>query len=78
MSELDKLNAGVKLSMAARRKAAAARIAITVLWVLAALGVFIGLQAIHFISLLFMVILMAIAVCVGTFKVGYIWHDIKF
>lgn len=78
MSELDKLNAGVKLSMAARRKAAVARIAITVLWVLAALGVFIGLQAIHFISLVFMVILMAIAVCVGTFKIGYIWHDIKF
>ena len=78
MSELDKLNTGAKQRIADRRKAAFARIAITMLWAIAALGVFIGLWVIHFISLTFMVILMAIAVCVGTFKIGYIWHDIKF
>ena len=78
MSEFEKLNTDVKQRIVERRKSAVVRIAITVLLVLAALGVFIGLWVIHFISLLFMVILMAIAVCVGTFKVGYFWHDIKF
>lgn len=78
MSEFDKINAGAKLQMAARRKAAVKGIILVVLGVLVAMAVFIGLKAIGFISLDFMVILMAIAVCTGAFKIGYIWHEIKF
>lgn len=78
MSEFEKLNAGVKVQVAARRKAAVKRIIITLFWVVVALAVFIGLKAIGFISFEFMVILMLSAVCVGAFKTGYIWHDIKF
>lgn len=78
MSEFEKLNAGVKVQVAARRKEAVKIIIITLFLVVVALAVFIGLKAIGFISFEFMVILMLIAVCVGAFKTGYIWHDIKF
>ena len=78
MSEYEKINAGVKLSMAARRKESIKRIILVLVGVIVALAAFIGLKAIGFISFDFMVILMAIAVCAGAFKTGYIWHDIKF
>ena len=78
MSDFEKINAGVKQSISARRKAATKRIALVVLCVLLAMAFFIGLKAIGFISLTFMVILMAIAVCIGAFKTGWICRDIKF
>lgn len=78
MSEYEKINAGVKLSVTARRKEAVKGIILTLFWVVVALAAFIGLKAIGFISFEFMVVLMLIAVCAGAFKTGYIWHDIKF
>ena len=78
MSDYEKINAGVKQSISARRKAAIKRIALVVLGVLLAMAFFVGLKAIGFISLTFMVILMAIAVCIGAFKTGWVCRDIKF
>ena len=78
MSEYEKINAGVKVSLAERRRNAIKRIILTVSLVSALLAAFIGLEIIGFISFTFMVILMACAVCSGAFKIGYIWHDIKF
>ena len=78
MSEYEKINAGVKLSMAARRKNAIVRIVLVLVKILAAMGSFIGLEAIGYISMDFMVILMAITVCYGAFKTGWICRDIKF
>lgn len=78
MSDYEKINAGVKLSISARRKAAVKRIILVVLGVLLAMAFFVGLKAIGFISLTFMVILMSIAVCIGAFKAGWIFRDIKF
>lgn len=78
MSDYEKINARVKEQIFSRRRCAIVRIIIVLGWVLVALGAFIGLKAIGFISLTFMAILMAITVCVGAFKTGYICRDIKF
>ena len=78
MSELEKINTNVKTQMSARRHEAIKRIVIVVLKLLLALGAVVGLKFITFISGTFAVILMAVAVCVATFNVGYIWRDIKF
>jgi hypothetical protein len=77
MSEHE-LNARVKANIKARRHNAIKAIVAVLLRVLLALGAIIGLKAIGFISGTFMVILTAVAVCVGTFKLGNIWNDIKF
>lgn len=78
MSEYEKINANVKAQMAVRRTAAIKRIILVLVALIVALGAFIGLKAIGFISGTFMVILASIAVCIAVFKTGYIWHDIKF
>lgn len=78
MSELEKINAKVKTQISARRHEAIKRIVVELLKVLFALCVVVGLKAIGFISGTFAVILTAVTVCVGTFKTGYIWRDIKF
>ena len=78
MSNYEKFNATVKSNVIERRNEAIKQIIAVLLKVLLALCVFIGLKAIGFISGTFMVILMAVAICVGTFKAGYISHDIKF
>ena len=78
MSELEKINTNVKTQMSARRHEAIKRIVIVVLKLLLALGAVVGLKFITFNSGTFAVILMAVAVCVATFNVGYIWRDIKF
>ena len=78
MSEYEKINVGVKAQMSARRKEAIKRIAIELVKVLLAVGACIGLKAIGFISTMFLVILVAIIICVGAFKSGYICRDIKF
>lgn len=78
MSDYEKINANVKAQVATRRKEAIKKIIFVLVAVLSALCGFAILQGIGFISITFAVILVAIAVCVGAFKTGYIWHDIKF
>lgn len=78
MSDYEKINVSVKSNVVDRRNEAIKQIIAVLLKVLLALGVFIGLKAIGFISGTFMFILMAVAVCVGTFKAGYISRDIKY
>lgn len=78
MSDYEKINANVKVQMSARRKEAIKRIVLVLLCVLLAIAAWIGLEAIGFISTMFLVILVAITVCIGAFKTGYIWRDIKF
>ena len=78
MSDYEKFNASVKTNVVERRNWAIKQIIVVLIKVLLALGAFIGLKAIGFISGTFMVILMAVAVIVGTFKTGYISRDIKY
>lgn len=78
MSDYEKINAAVKTNVVERRNLAIKQIIVVLIKVLLALGALIGLKAIGFISGTFMVILMAVAICVGTFKAGYISRDIKF
>ena len=78
MSDYEKINASVKTSVNDRRNEAIKQIIAVLAKVLLALGAFIGLKAIGFISGTFMGILMAVEVCVGAFKTGYISRDIKY
>ena len=78
MSEQEKLNARVKANIDARRHEAIKKIVVLLLKVLLALGAIIGLKAIGFISGTFAVILTAVTVCTGAFKLGNIWNNIKF
>ena len=78
MSEYEKINANVKAQMAVRRTEAIKRIIVVLVALIVALGAFIGLKAIGFINITFMVILASITICTAAFKTGYIWHDIKF
>ena len=78
MSDYERINATVKTNVVDRRHEAIKRIVVVFLKLLVALGAVVGLKAIGFISGTFAVILTAVAVCVGTFKTGYIWRDIKF
>ena len=78
MSDYEKINVRVKKNTVDMRILAFKKIIVVLLKVLLAMGAFIGLKAIGFISVVFMVILMAIAVVVGAYKVGLISCDIKF
>lgn len=78
MSDYEKINAAVKTNVVERRNLAIKQIIVVLIKVLLAYGALTGLEAIGFISETFMVILMAVAICVGTFKAGYICRDIKF
>ena len=78
MSDYEKLNANVKAQMAARRIESVKRIILVMVALVVALGAFIGLKAIGFISSTFMVILASIAICIAAFKAGWISRDIKF
>lgn len=78
MSYYEKINATVKTNVIDRRNEAIKQIIKVLVKVLLALGVIIVLKAIGFISCTFAVILMAVAVIVGTFKTGYISRDIKY
>ena len=78
MSDYERINAAVKTNVANKRHEAIKRIVKVLLKLLLAVCVIAGLKAITFISGTFAVILTAVAVCVGTFKTGYIWRDIKF
>lgn len=78
MSDYEKINANVKAQVSARRMWAIKKIILVFCLVLAALLAITGLEAIGFINQIFAVILAAITVCVGAFKTGWIWRDIKF
>ena len=78
MSDYEKINTMVKANLNKTRQEAIKRIVKMLLKLLLAVCVIAGLKAITFISGTFAVILMAVAVCVGAFQIGYIWRDIKF
>lgn len=78
MSDYEKINANVKTNVADRRHEAIKRIVVELFKVLLAIGAVSGLKAIGFISGTFMVILIAVAICYGAFKTGYISRDIKY
>ena len=78
MSYYEQINTKVKANTNERRHEAIKRIVMVLLKLLLAVCVIAGLKAITFISGTFSVILTAVAVCVGTFQIGYIWRDIKF
>lgn len=78
MSEYEKINAGVKTQMAARRKQAVKRIILVAVLLLVALAAIAGLEAIGFISWTFAIILASVSVCISAFKLGWICRDIKF
>lgn len=78
MSDYEKINASVKTNVIDRRNEAIKQIVSVFAKVLLALGAIIFLKAIGFISYTFAVILVAVAVTIGTFKAGYISRDIKY
>ena len=78
MCEFEKFNVSAKTQMSVRRKEAIKRVIVELAKVLLTIGAFVGLEAIGFISTMFLVILTAITICVGAFKTGYICRDIKF
>ena len=78
MSDYEKINATVKANVNNRRHLAIKRIVVVLAKVLLALFVIGGLKAIGFISATFTVILMAVAIVIGAFNLGYISRDIKF
>jgi uncharacterized membrane protein len=78
MSDYERINANVKTNVTDRRHEAIKRIVAELLKLLFALCAVAGLKAIGFISGTFAVILVAVAVCVGAFKTGYISRDIKY
>ena len=77
MSEYENLNAKVKTNMAARRKETIKSIVILLVKVLVVIAIFFGLATIGFISAVFMVILVAITICIGAFNAGRIWSGYK-
>ena len=62
---------------AIRRKSALKRLALTLTVVLVVILSIVGLERIGFISSVFMVILLAVTMCVGAFKSGNIWRDVR-
>ena len=72
MSEFENLNQKTKANKAAMRKETVKAIVRLSFIVLAVVLAFAGLYLIGFISLLFMVILISIAVCTGAFYAGRI------
>ena len=73
MSDYEKINQRVATMRAEQRKAAVKRLIRLLIIVLIVVLSFLGLEYIGFISELFMVILISITVCVGSFHVGCIW-----
>lgn len=77
MSDYEKLNQRAAAQKAVRRKAALKKLCLLLMIVSAVLLVFWGLEYIGFISDLFFVILVLIAVCVGFFYAGRLWEISK-
>lgn len=77
MSDFELINQKIAAQKAVRRRDALIRLAYLLGIVLAAVLAFVGLEYIGFISKLFMVILVAIAIFVGAFNAGRIWNSFK-
>ena len=77
MSDYEMLNQKVAEQKAIRRKDTLRRLACLLAIVLAVLLAFVGLEYIGFISELFMAILIAGTICVGSFNAGRIWSGFK-
>lgn len=77
MSDYEILNQKVTVQKAVRRKATLKRLACMLATVLVVVLAFVGLEYIGFISDLFMVILIAITMCTGSFQAGRIWNGFK-
>ncbi len=76
MSDFEMLNQRVAAKMAARRKDTLRRLAFVLGIVLAVVLALVGLEYIGFISEVFMVILIAVTVCAGSFRAGRIWDGL--
>lgn len=77
MSDYEAMMIRNKQKQVERRKDALRRLAFTLAVVLAVILAIVGLEWIGFISRAFMVILLAATICVGAFKAGYIWRDVR-
>ena len=77
MSDYEKLNQRAAAQKAVRRKEALKKLLLLLVIIAAVLMVFWGLEYIGFISDLFFVILVSIAVCVGFFQAGRIWESYR-
>ena len=77
MSDYEAMMIRNKQKKVERRKDALRRLVFTLAVVLAVILGFVGLKLIGFISRAFMVILLAATICVGAFKAGYIWRDVR-
>ena len=77
MSDYEMLNQRVAAKKEVRRKETIKRLIVMLAVVLAVVLAFVGLEYIGFISELFMVILVAVTICVGSFNAGRIWTGFK-
>lgn len=77
MSDYEILNQKVTVQKAVRRKAAMKRLVGVLAIVLVVILAFVGLEYIGFINDVFMVILIAITMCTGSFQAGRIWSGVK-
>jgi uncharacterized membrane protein len=78
MSDYESINAKVRKNIAERHEWAIRKIVSVMVKVLLAIAVLLLLEAIGFISQMFMAILTVIVICAGAFKTGYICREIKF
>ena len=77
MSEFEKINQKIAVQKAAMRKETIKRLTKLLAIVLVVVLFFVGLEYIGFISELFMVILISITVCTGSFNAGRLWNGFK-
>lgn len=77
MSDYENLNQRIAEQKSVRRKDTIKRLIVLLAVVLAEVLAFVGLEYIGFISELFMVILIAGTICVGSFNAGRIWTGFK-
>lgn len=73
MSDYEKINQRVAAKQAEQRKLAVKMLIRLLMIVVIVVLSFLGLEYIGFISEMFMMILIALAVCVGAFRAGCIW-----
>ena len=78
MSDYESINAKVMKNISGRRELAIRKIVSVMVKVLLAIAGLLLLEAIGFISQMFMAILTVIVICVGAFKTGWTCRDIKF
>lgn len=77
MSDFEKINQKIEVKKVAMRKETIKGLIKLLAIVSVVVLVFVGLEYIGFISDLFMVILIAITFCAGSFNAGRIWNGYK-